>query len=99
MITSTRTQPTLLKWNTTWWRKATMKKELIMTMMSKIYFADLDKMKIAAPDNDGIGGSKLLVDKSSEEYKAAQEAAEKVRKEALANASNHHHAQSYKSWH
>jgi hypothetical protein len=61
--------------------------------------ADLDKMKIAAPDNDGIGGSKLLVDKSSEEYKAAQEAAEKVRKEALANASNHHHAQSYKSWH
>jgi hypothetical protein len=38
----------------------------------------------------------VVVDKSPEEQKAAQEAAEKVRKEALADTSNHHYAQSYK---
>jgi len=60
-----------------------------------IYCADLDEMEIAAPDDDGVSEFKLVVDKIPEEYKAAQEAAEKVRKEALANASNHQHAQSY----
>jgi hypothetical protein len=48
----------------------------------------LDKRKIAVLDDDGVGRFMLVVDKSPEEYKAAQEAAEKVRKEALANMSN-----------
>jgi hypothetical protein len=62
----------------------------------QIFCTDLDEMEIAVPDNDGISGFKLVVDKSPEEYKAAQEAAKKVRKEGLANVSNCHHAQSYK---
>jgi hypothetical protein len=37
-----------------------------------------------------------VVHKSPEEHKAAQEAAEKVRKEALANTSNCHHVQANK---
>jgi hypothetical protein len=44
-----------------------------------------------------VGSSWLVVvDKSPEEHKAAQEAAEKVRKEALADMSNCHHAWTYK---
>jgi hypothetical protein len=64
----------------------------------RIYCADLDEMEIAVVINDAIVGFKLVVvDKSPEEHKAAQEAAEKVRKEALANMSNRHHARSYKN--
>jgi hypothetical protein len=58
----------------------------------------MDEMEIAVVINDAIVGFKLVVvDKSPEEHKAAQEAAEKVRKEALANTSNRHHARSYKN--
>jgi hypothetical protein len=54
-------------------------------------------MEIAVLNNDRISGFKLVVvDKSPEEHKAAQEAVEKVRKEALADTSNCHHAGSYK---
>jgi uncharacterized protein (DUF111 family) len=54
----------------------------------------LDKIEIALP-NDGGGDYELVSDEGPTKAQAKATAVE-VRKDALANLSNHHHMQSYK---
>jgi hypothetical protein len=73
------------------------KKELMM-MHERIFCADFDEFEIDTLDYDSsICGFMLVLDKQpmKNKYKKVQEAAEEVRKEALDNARNQHHATCY----